>query len=332
MIAFTNHALDHLLGNVLDAGITNRLARLGSRTAVDERIAPYSLDAMERSSGNRMHRRNIYQIRREMKDIEEEFAGVVATLNGSAVDSGDLLEWLDLRHPGQSHELTNPPEWVNLLRSEQLGWETATSGRKGKRAKTTMEFNQTEYGFWVNGHDLDFLEPSVFAGGYDAEGQGGIPGNRFAVLEMDGDDEGVDKALSQESSHRANLHDWFAGYELVGIPEPPAGDRSLDILIGDDAVWDMSRSERLKLSQYWDSSARAFGFESDVEVFKDLKRKHADLQQKLDDYNTEVSGWIIDRVRSNTSALGAVAIAYRPGHHRVYNNWCSKIDWALESE
>jgi hypothetical protein len=289
MIAFTNHALDHLLGNILDAGITNKVARLGSRSA-DARIAPYSLDAMERSGGNRMHGRNIFEIRRNMKDIEEEFADVVAGLNGSAVDSDDLLQWLDLHHPGQSQELTNPPEWVNRLRSEQHGWDTATGGRKGKRAKNTTEFNRTEYGFWLNGLDLDHLESPIVEGGDDAGQQAGKPKNRYAVLETDGDGDEVDESLPQVANHQENLLGWFARHELVDIPELPTDDRSLDILIHDDDVWDMSRPERLKLSRYWESSARAFGFESNVEDFKDLKRKHAELQQKLNDYNTEVNG------------------------------------------
>jgi len=291
MIAFTNHALDHLLGNVLDARITNKVARLGSRSA-DERIAPYSLEAMERTSGRRMHGRNIYEIRGEMKEIEQEFANVVATLNGSAVDSDGFLMWLDLHHPGQSQELTNPPTWVNLYRSERLGWETATSGRKGKQGKNTTEFSQTDYGFWVTGLDLEFLEPPVFEVVH-AQGQGGISENRFAVLEKDGDGDSPDELPLQETKHRENLLEWFSNHELADIAEPPTTDRPLDILKYDDDVWDMSRSERLKLSQYWESSARSFGFESDVEVFKDLKRKHAELQQQLDAYNTEVSGWVI---------------------------------------
>jgi hypothetical protein len=299
MIAFTNHALDHLLGNVLDAGITKKVARLGSRSA-DERIAPYSLDAMERTGGNRVHGRNIYQIRREMKNIEEEFADVVATLNGSVVDSENLLMWLDLHHPGQSQELTNPPPWVNFVRLERYGWETATSGRKGKQAKNAAGFDQTEYGFWVNGRDVDFLEPSVFAEGHNAGPQGNQPGNRYAALGVDGDDDDMDEPQSEEPNYQATLADWFASHGLADIPEVPTSDQSLNILIHDDDVWDMSRSERLKLSQYWESSARAFGFESNVEVFKDLKRKYAELQQQLDAYNAEVSSWVMGRVRSDT--------------------------------
>jgi len=297
MIAFTDHALDHLLGNVLDAGITKKVARLGSRSA-DERTTPYSLEAMERMSGNHMHEINIYEIRREMKDIEEEFAEVVATLNGGAVDPEGLLLWLDLHHPGQSQELTDPPQWVNLLRHEQYDWKT-TSGRKGKLAKNTTEFNHTEYGFWVNGLDLDLLGPPEFVDGHNAGGQGDIPENQFAVLGTDASDDGADELLSQEAIYRENLVSWFASHELADIPELPISDRSLDILIHDDDVWDMSRLERLKLSQYWESSARAIGFESDVEVFKDLKRKYAELQQQLDAYNTEVSDWIMRRIRSN---------------------------------
>ena len=291
MIAFTNHALDHLLGNVLDAGITNKIARLGSRSA-DERIAAYSLEAMERTGTNRMHGRNIFQIRRDMRDIEDEFKEVVATLNGSKVDPEGILMWLDLHHPGQSQELTNPPTWVNLLRSERSDWQTATNGRKGKQARNSTGFNQTEYGFWVKGLDLEFLEPPVFEGEH-LQGQEGTSRNRFAVLGADGDGDGPGDSQSQEEKYQEALLGWFATHGLTDIPATPTTDRSLDILKHDDDVWDMSRSERLKLSQYWESSARSFAFESDVEVFRDLKRKHAELQQQLEAYNTEVSVLII---------------------------------------
>ena len=288
MIAFTNHALDHLLGNVLDANITKKVARLGSRSA-DERIAAYSLEAMERASGTRMHGRNIFEIRRNMKDIEEEFADVVATLNGTAVDPEGLQMWLDLHHPGQGQELMNPPKWVNVLREEQRDWKMAPRKSKGKQAKNTSEFNQTEYGFWFNGLDLDFLVSLIPPARDDVREQRGKPANRYEALGTEGDEDGADESQSQESKYQDNLIEWLASHELTETPEIPTSDRSLNILIHDEDVWDMSWSERLKLSQYWESSAREFGFESNVEVFKDLKRKHAELQQKLDAYNTEVS-------------------------------------------
>lgn len=332
MIAFTNHALDHLLGNVLDAGITKKVARLGSRSA-DERIAAYSLEAMERASGNRMHGRNIFQIRRDMRDIEDEFSEVVATLNGSTVDPEGLLMWLDLHHPGQSQELTNPPAWVNLHRSERQDWKTATNGRKGKQAKNTTGFNQTEYGFWVNCLDLEFLDPPVFEG-EDVQGQGGTSHNRYAALDTDGDGDGdgPDESRNQETDHREILLGWFAQHGLTDIPEPPTTDRSLDILKHDDDVWDMSRSERLKLSQYWESSARSFGFESDVEVFKDLKHKHAELQKQLDAYNTEVSGWVVLQVCLTKWIPVAVTIAYQSRYYWVHDNGCSQADWTFEGK
>lgn len=47
MIAFTNHALDHLLSAVLDAKITNKIARLGSRS-IDSRVSKYSIEELEK--------------------------------------------------------------------------------------------------------------------------------------------------------------------------------------------------------------------------------------------------------------------------------------------
>jgi len=71
LIAFTNHALDHLLGNVLDVGITRKIVRLGSRSA-DERISEFSLDnilSMKARGNSQSDRIARYQYR-VMKEIE----------------------------------------------------------------------------------------------------------------------------------------------------------------------------------------------------------------------------------------------------------------------
>ncbi len=50
LIAYTNHALDHMLLSVLDDHITDRLVRLGSRTT-DDRIAEFNLIKLEQMAG-----------------------------------------------------------------------------------------------------------------------------------------------------------------------------------------------------------------------------------------------------------------------------------------
>lgn len=47
MIAFTNHALDHMLRDVLDGDVTKDIIRLGSRSK-DEVVSQYSLETLEK--------------------------------------------------------------------------------------------------------------------------------------------------------------------------------------------------------------------------------------------------------------------------------------------
>lgn len=48
LMAYTNHALDHLLHAVVDSGITKKVVRLGSRSD-DEIIKGFSLEELERA-------------------------------------------------------------------------------------------------------------------------------------------------------------------------------------------------------------------------------------------------------------------------------------------
>ena len=299
MIAFTNHALDHLLGNVLDAGITNKIARLGSRHSAHERIVPYSLELLEKQPGRNLHRWDIRETREELKKVAEEFSRVTATLNGSAVDPSALIAWLELHHPEHHYQLHNPPRWVRKLRLTELeGWETVGD-------KTRDESVNTDYGSWMKGIDLDFLDPPVIPTQQSSD----VPpaktrSNRFFVFDTA---EEESPASSQRHTYHNDLFKWFANHGFNKIPPVPQGDRPLDVLLCNDDVWDMSRCERSTLREYWESETRAYNHQSNVAIFDDLRNKHAKLQSDLDAYNNEVA-----IVPSSTFAFMAYLL-YRPG-------------------
>ena len=71
MIAFTNHALDHMLRSVLDARITQKIVRLGSRSA-DERIAEFSIEHVESVAGRSRLLSAFSTYRRALRDVEDE--------------------------------------------------------------------------------------------------------------------------------------------------------------------------------------------------------------------------------------------------------------------
>ena len=76
MIAFTNHALDHLLGSVLDAGITKKVVRLGSRCN-DERVSPFSIEELERNSTRSRLAHHLRGAMQELKGVEAEMKELI---------------------------------------------------------------------------------------------------------------------------------------------------------------------------------------------------------------------------------------------------------------
>jgi hypothetical protein len=68
LIAFTNHALDHILSSILDADITKRIVRLGRR-ANDERVAEYSMDKLEMVQNQSRLDRTLSSQRRGLKEV-----------------------------------------------------------------------------------------------------------------------------------------------------------------------------------------------------------------------------------------------------------------------
>ena len=286
LIAFTNHALDHLLCNILDAGITKKIARLGSRHSAHERILPYLLETLEKRSGENLHYRDKVDTRRQLERVAEEFSRVTATLNGTAIDESALTTWLEQHQPEHNSRLHEPPRWVQKHYTESKGWKTAGN-------KTRDESIRTSYGLWVKGVDLDFLDPPVAPRQQSDPPPARFPRNRYSLL---GTNKEKFPTSSQPGTYRNDLLEWFIKHGMNGIPPIPQRNRTLDVLLCDDDVWNMSRHERTTLCKYWESETRAYNHQSNVEIFDDLSQKHAKLQMDLDAYNTEVTSVPSSRV------------------------------------
>ena len=281
MIAFTNHALDHLLCNVLDAGITSKIARLGSRHSAHERILPYMLENLEKRSGSYLHDEDIYNTRRRLNEVAEEFSRVTATLNGTAIDESALTTWLEQHQPEHNRRLHNPPKWVQAHRAESKEWKTVGG-------KTRDGPIHTYYGIWVKGGDLDFLDPPVALPRQQPDPPPAkLQQNRYSPLETNKE---KSSTSSQPATYRTDLFEWFEKHGFNKIPPVPRGNRSLDVLLCNKDVWNMSRNERSTLRKYWESETRACNYQSYVTIFDELSQKHAKLQSDLDAFNTEVTG------------------------------------------
>lgn len=147
MIAFTNHALDHLLGSVLDANITRRIVRLGSQCA-DERISQFTID--------RLVERNSYpwsyssgQSARGLKAFKREINGLAPAL-GSHIIPSTVLCCLKQMHPDLYKSLYDPTPWIqefyNHCWLDSINWEVRDC------------IITSRYSWWLQAHDLEYLQ------------------------------------------------------------------------------------------------------------------------------------------------------------------------------
>jgi hypothetical protein len=235
MIAFTNHALDHLLSGVLDAGITKKIVRLGSRSA-DERISQYSIENLEMATDKSRLKKAFGTNYYELKQIQQELVSLVKSFAERQILSPDIMSYIEIQYPEHHEHICNPPEWISTLISlwsknsdEDGGWETA--GKRGSKVPP----DDTVYGRWLRGEDLDFLntKPDLPAVKPAADGTSNIAsevGNRFNALSIDAsvddasddsdsgaEDEESDQELEMESDSEGEA-DWQR-LEFNGVEE-----------------------------------------------------------------------------------------------------------------
>ena len=205
MIAFTNHALDHLLSGVLDAGITRKIVRLGSRSA-DERISQYSIENLEMTTDKSRLKKAFGANYHELKQIQQELVSLVKSFAEREILSPDIMSYIEIQYPEHHEHICNPPQWISTFISlwgnsnEDGSWETA--GKRGSK----MPPDDTVYGRWLRGEDLDFLniksDPSPVEPA--ANGTSNIVseiGNRFNALSIE---PSVDDASDDSDSDPAD--------------------------------------------------------------------------------------------------------------------------------
>lgn len=162
MISFTNHALDHMLGSVLDAKITRSVVRLGAR-CTDERVAPYSIEELNKVSNRSRLSQHLRETFQRLKDIETEMKGLLEEFVGSKLQPDSLNMHLEFQYEEHWDSLHNPPPWIETLfslhaSSDDEKWHTVNQNGK------TEEIDSSKYGFWLRGVDIAFLQQSSIQG------------------------------------------------------------------------------------------------------------------------------------------------------------------------
>ncbi|KIM23239.1 hypothetical protein M408DRAFT_332444 [Serendipita vermifera MAFF 305830] len=268
LIAFTNHALDHLLRSVLDAKITSKIARLGSRSN-DDRISEYSLEKLEQRNSGILQ--SAYWDRKGAEDVLNE---ALNELQDGVVSDSHIDEYMKVFRSEHRYELLNPPKWIRQIRQEEEdGWTEVRNQKAQKKA--------SPHEFWVNGKDIDWIDAQL----KPVKRSKKAHANRFELLRVEGVHGNQKKAPKSGSQppHGSVLEDFLrrrfldeAG--LREMPRVPLSDRPLDELGEDPMVWLMSRQERCKLNQSWTSGAQQHFIQETKEAFLSLKKEFEDAQ------------------------------------------------------
>ena len=290
LIAFTNHALDHMLNSILDAGITERIVRLGSRST-DERIAGYSLMNLERKNSS-MNR----QTRREndaKKNIEDEIRNVVKDIQIPEPSKHQIKEYLQKNWGEHLSIMYEPPFWIaeyaaRLWESEGEEGEWTVQGKKGKGKKPTHLMDHTYYGLWKRGLDIAFILPPqprfapVELSKKQKRKQGGQNAQPSVVV--------IPPTQQQQEQYQERMFGFFSGLGFGdSIPPVPVGNRPFAQLQESPDVWSMSLDERKRLAEHWEEEMRRLAYHNYLGKYKWLRNRYEEACERYDAVCDEVS-------------------------------------------
>ena len=274
LIAFTNHALDHMLGSVLDAKITTKLVRLGARSS-DERIAEYTLDKLEKIGGSSdMLSRPMRRQYAEMKGLEEQMQKVMESIQLPTLTWEAIESYLSIHFPEHAEHLQQPPFWITAL-TERLWSEEEVHGEwttasKGKGKKIDGHLSRTFYGFWKSCVDIDFIKP--------------LPVMVPAAKKKKG--KGPQQAVG--NTHDLETVAFFESLGFHNLPPVPNTSRPVPELLRSESVWQMSQGERVALATEWERQIRTLAYDSHLAQYEDLRIRYKEACQEYNDMRDEV--------------------------------------------
>ncbi|GAV98679.1 protein [Lentinula edodes] len=296
LIAFTNHALDHMLLSLLDADITSNFVRLGSRSS-NERIAEYTLDKLEKTfSEKQALDRTVGREYASLKKLEEQMKTILDRIQIPEVTFDGITEHLRKSYPSQSEWIHGPPFWIAQL-FESLHTPTHESGQwtqvsHKKRRSEDKQIAETIYGFWKLGQDLEFIRPPNLGPIHMSTTQPKVSGrhNKKKKKEVQTVVHTVstDDALAIAEEYRSRMSTFFGKLGFGDqVPSVPESCRLISELVGIDNVWTMSFEERLMLASFWEDEMRRNAYETCLDEYKDARQDYEEACQRFNDVKDE---------------------------------------------
>ena len=272
LIAFTNHALDHMLNSILDAKIAKKVVRLGSRST-DERIGKYSLWNLERADRDPSMKRQIGREYADKKGAEEAMRSVVNRIQIPDPSEVQIKRYLQRTWGEHLSQMYGPPLWIAEYADQWWGpedeegqWiEVVGKGDKGKGGQKFMV--DSYYGLWKRGLDITFIQP---------------PQAQYEV---------ASSSRKEWKTYQKRMFKFFKelGYDRSEIPPPvPTGNRPLAQLQNSPDVWGMSLEERQRLAVYWEEEMRRLACHDYIGSFEGLRRSYEHACERYEAVADEV--------------------------------------------
>ncbi|KAK0470915.1 hypothetical protein IW261DRAFT_1586260 [Armillaria novae-zelandiae] len=243
MIAFTNHALDHMLLSLLDADITTNFVRLGSRSS-DERIDEYTLEHLEHLERGKKNRKteswldhNVRTKYRYMAQLEDAMRRILQRIQTPSDIWSSIFSCLPKDYPVHLASFEHPPLWIDKL-AETIRQDIEAEG-EWITVKKKQYINDPDniYSFWKTGQDILFIQPPQLPQNTTQSAMKKVP-NQEVLAE-------------QEYSERMKNFFIPLGFSEGEFPSVPSTSRPIRELTWVDS-WRMSITERQALSAYWE--------------------------------------------------------------------------------
>jgi len=287
-----------MLNSILDAKITKKFVRLGSRSS-DERIAEYSLRNLEQTFTDASTSRQIGREYAIKKKIEEEMRNVMEDIQIPEPSEDQIKEYLQTYWRDHLLMMYDPPFWIaehaaRLWESEAEGGEWKVQGKKGKGKEQSHLMGRTYYGLWKRGLDIAFIQPpqphfvEVPPPKKQKKKQGGQKVQPSVTV--------VQPTQKEQEKYQERMFEFFSSLGFGdSIPPVPIGNRPFVQLQDSPGVWAMSLEERKRLAENWEEEMRRFAYHNHLGEYERLRKLYEEACEKYEAVTDEVRGSFIPK-------------------------------------
>jgi len=278
-----------MLSSILDAKITKKIVRLGSRSS-DERIAQFSLRNLEQNYPDASVNRQIGRELASKRGIEEKMSRVMNDIQIPEPSEDQIKRYLQNDWEEHLSSIYNPPYWITEYAarlwgsdSEEGEWYVKGKKGKGKGKEQSHLMGQTYYGLWKRGLDIAFIKPPEPRLIEKRKKTKGAP--HFVK---------IPPTQEQLNMHQERMVEFFSllGFEDA-IPPIPTSNRPFGQLQNSSNVWSMSLGERERLAEHWEEEMRLFAYNNYLTNYRRLREQYEEACEQFEAVSDEVKVSVI---------------------------------------